>query len=68
MPIYEFECRECKRITTELVKPGTAWCYCEHCHREGLESADGMAWRVKADRILSATRTNFKFADTRLKP
>lgn len=58
MPIYEFECRECKRITTELVKLGTTWRYCRHCHWEGLESVNGEAWRVKAYR----TKTVFNDA------
>lgn len=58
MPVYEFQC-DSNHVTTDLVPIGTARVDCPKCRRAGREAP--------AERILSATRTDFEFADRRRK-
>lgn len=61
MPMYEFRCEK-GHVTEALCAIGTASVSCGRC--PPLVYGDGHV-PVAASRILSATRTNFEFADSR---
>jgi hypothetical protein len=68
MPVYEFMCPK-GHVSEDLVSIGTKRWPCSACTAEIM--AQDYSWpppRVPmADRILSATRTDFEFADQRRK-
>lgn len=59
MPVYEFECPKGHKFS-ELVRVGTQNALCMQCGRSAKDS-DPV---VFAERVLSPTRTTFKYADT----
>jgi hypothetical protein len=63
VPIYEFECP--RGHVTEALKPmGTQRVLCLECE---VEYEDGPLDQLFATRILSPTRTDFRYADRSLK-
>ena len=65
MPMYEFACSK-EHVSEELCAIGTQEIVCRKCVDE---CAGGMKTYIPrmAVRILSPTRTNFEFADSRRK-
>lgn len=68
MPVYEFMCPK-GHVSEDLVSVGTKQWPCSVCAAEIM--AQEYSWPPPhiptADRILSATRTDFEFADQRRK-
>jgi len=64
MPFYEFECSK-GHITEAQVPMGTKTWLCSACIAELKANQCYDPEQLSANRILSATRTTFVFADTR---
>lgn len=63
MPMYEFRCKH-GHVTEDLCRVGTVIVPCGKCLPE--RTANGHQLHF-ATRILSPTRTNFRFNDSKLK-
>jgi hypothetical protein len=66
MPIYEFLC-ESGHVSEELVPLGTELLECPRCLEHHPPMMTYIPPMYPAKKILSATRTDFRYADTKLK-
>lgn len=63
MPVYEFACSK-GHVVEDVVPMGTKTIPCAVCLAEAGALRSGLKGPTLATRILSATRTDFVFADT----
>lgn len=66
MPIYEYVCDK-GHLSEELVPQGTELIECQECFRGHDVFKRYLPPMYPAKKILSATRTDFRYADTKLK-
>lgn len=67
MPLYEFACAK-GHVSEDLVPVGTKAVMCPECMSDAIQHGKCITPElVSAARILSPTRTNFEFADSRRK-
>jgi hypothetical protein len=66
LPVYEFQCPQ-GHVFEELVPQGTELIECPVCFQAHNPMKRYLPPMYPATRIMSATRTSFKFADQKLK-
>jgi putative FmdB family regulatory protein len=49
VPIYDFKCRECGRVSEVLIRDVSKTVRCPSCHSENMERLVSASYMVKAD-------------------
>jgi putative FmdB family regulatory protein len=49
MPIYDYRCRECGRVSEVFVRTTTGKVRCPHCGSEGMEQLVSASYMIKMD-------------------
>lgn len=55
MPIYDYRCRECGRVSEVLVRTSTGEVRCPHCGDEDMEQLVSAPYMIKMDAAAPGT-------------
>lgn len=55
MPIYDYRCRECGRVSEVFVRASTGEVRCPHCGDEGMERLISASYTIRMDAAAAGT-------------